>query len=111
MEKTDKLEGGVTARQVEEWKRQYGDVFLVSVPIDDSGEKHVHGYFHKPNLESICLVSMYEETEKPKCVRIVIDNCFLGGDPEFKHNGEVQLSAYNQVLPTFRIRIATIKNL
>jgi hypothetical protein len=111
MEEKKTLEGGITQNQLEEWKRQYIHVSLISVPIDDTGETLVHGYFRKPSLETICLVAMYEEANKFKCIHIVMENCFLGGDTEFKHNGEVQISAYNQVLPMFRTRAATIKNL
>lgn len=111
VEEKKTLEGGITPKQLEEWKRQYTCVSLISVPLDDKGKAFVYGYFRKPDLETICLVSMFEETNKFKCIQIVMSNCYLGGDVEFKHNGEVQLSAYNQVLPMFRTRVATLKNL
>ena len=123
------VETYVTDSQVAHWKAQFGEgnVKEMSVPVsdptveirkDDFGKDmeviipppSVTGYFRKPDLKIIQAAAPYLESDPIKAGLIQFENCWLGGDPEFLHNGEVKVSAIHALNTLFRVRAATIKN-
>lgn len=104
------LPGGVTELQLNKWKSQYGEVKLISVPLDDEGKNHAHGYFRKPDLDIIAAASKFAQDEPFKSGNVLFENCFLGGDPEIKNDDECKMSAIVAMKGIFKVRVAVIKN-
>jgi hypothetical protein len=109
--KAEKLTGGVTEAMIENWKKQYGSVHEISVPLDNEGTEVVVAYFKKPDLKTIGAAAKFAETDPIKSGLIMFDNCWLGGDERMKENEECKVSAVQLVSSLFVIRVGTIKNL
>lgn len=101
----------ITQETIENWKKQYGSVYAIEVPLDDSGSKKVTGYFRKPDLKTIGAAARYSETDPVKAGLIVFENCWLGGDEELRNNDECIMSAIQSLSTLFVVRVSTIKNL
>ncbi len=101
----------VTVTQINQWKKKWGDVFAVEVPLDDEGKKIATGYFKKPTLDTIKASSKYIESDPIKASEIVFLNCWLGGDEAIKENDEAKMSAMQKVSSLFKVRQAKLKKL
>ena len=101
----------VTQAQITQWKKQWGGVYSIEVPLDDNAKEKAVGYFKKPTLDTIKASSKYIESDPIKAGEVVFNNCWLGGDAEIKDNDEVKMSAMQQVSSLFKVRQATLKKL
>lgn len=110
-EKKEKLAGGVTEAMIENWKKQYGKVYEISVPLDDEKKAEATAYFRKPDLKTIGAAAKFAETDPIKSGLIMFDNCWLGGDERMKEDEECKVSAVQLVSSLFTVRVGTIKNL
>ena len=114
MGKEELLPGAVSQKQVDHWKRQWGEdkVYQIIVRNDDTKPvKEYTGYFRKPDMKVIQAASAFVDTDPIKSGLIVVDNCFLGGDEAFKTDDEIHVSAALALNRLFKIRVAEIKNL
>jgi hypothetical protein len=111
-EKANTLPIGVTQLQINHWKNQYGEdnVKVITIPLDDKGQKNAVGYFRKPDMNVMMAAGSIIDSNPLKAGLVFVDNCFLGGDPDFKTNDEVRVSAINLLNKWFKIRVGTIKN-
>lgn len=109
---TTTLPGGVTQRQVDEWKASHGEgkVFAVDVPVNDSGAT-VTAYFRKPDLDTIAVAAKVAQSNPVKSGLVLFDNCWLGGDPKVKEDDECKMSAIEALNGMFVVRAAKVKNL
>jgi hypothetical protein len=110
MGKEEAIAGGITEGQLNHWKNQYGEIKVFVIPLDDSGKKKVTGYFRKPDLKVIQAAAPFTDSDPVKAGLIQFENCFLGGDDDFKTNDEVKLSAIQALNKLFKVRVAEIKN-
>lgn len=101
----------ITEAQIKQWKKQWGEVFAIEVPLDDESKKKAIGYFKKPTLDTIKVSSKYIESDPIKAGEVVFTNCWLGGDDIIKDNDEAKMSAMQQVSSLFKVRQATLKKL
>lgn len=106
------LAGGVTQRQINEWKAKYGEnkVREIEIPIDDEGNT-VIGYFRKPDLDVIAAAAQFAQSNPVKSGLILFDACWLGGDPIIKDDDECKMSAIEALNGQFIVRAAKVKNL
>lgn len=108
----------VTPEEIAAWKARYGTdkVKEFTIPISDEQNEHdeylntVTGYFRKPDLKVIGAAGKFSETDPIRSGLILFEECFLGGDPEFRENDEVKMSAIKTLNGWFKIRVAVIKN-
>lgn len=63
----------LTAQQIQEYKKKYGDVFCITV-----GEKKV--YLHKPTRQVIDLAQVSSKSRPSMFEETIIKNCWLAGD-------------------------------
>lgn len=103
----------VTDTQIKQWKKKYGEVHLVTVPLDDEGKKGkvAIGYFHKPSLETISAAGKFADDDPIKSGMIIFDNTLLSADPELTSSDEAKISAIQAVSELFKVRQAKIKKL
>jgi hypothetical protein len=103
------LPGGVTADQIKEWKKQYGDIHVVSTDIKEGNR--VTCYL-KPVTERHQYAAIYSYIGANKLVEageLILKNCWLGGDEIIKTNDKVNVSvamaAYQAMdLPTSHVK-------
>ena len=101
----------ITQAQINQWKKKWGEVFQIDVPLDDEAKDNAVGYFKKPTLDSIKASSKYLESDPIKAGEIVFNQCWLGGDAEIQENDEVKMSAMQKVSSLFKVRQASLKKL
>lgn len=107
-EKKELLPGGVTAAQINAWKKQHKEVYKVSV--DDDG-KLVVGYFKKPDLAVISAASRFAKSDPVKSGQIIFESCWLSGDVELKEVEELQASCFGKLAELFKLREASLEKL
>ncbi len=122
---------GVTQEMIDEWKRLYKGVSLITVrkklevgrqksedgsqkPEDGSPEfetKEYYGYFRKPNLMIIAAAGKYSDTEPIKSGEVLFDNCKLQIDPELQNDDELKMSVIIRLNGLFEMHETEVKNL
>ncbi len=68
----------VTEQLIEEWKKKHGEVFEFEA---EDGKKC---WFRKPDRETLRACNLGSGDDTIKWNEILVKNCFLGGDEEFK---------------------------
>ena len=87
-----KLPGGVTAAQMDAWKKE-GPVHIVEVEINDGKEKVV-GYFREPNRTEYGTAAQIFQKSSPLAVgEFLLNNCKLGGDERIWTVDKIYMSA------------------
>lgn len=108
---THKLAGGVTQTQIDQWKKDIGgSIHPITVAMDDLGNRKVTGYFKKPNLTILSATSSVS-SDPMKAGTMMLEYCWLGGDPEIKENDEVKASVIVALTKLFKIREAEVGEL
>ena len=69
-------DGGVTEKQIEQWKRQHRKVMRIDVA--DGDELHI-GYFHRPSLETMAAVQKVTAENEIRGAETMLKGCWLGG--------------------------------
>lgn len=109
--KSNLLAGGVTQAQIDAWKKEHGKIYSIAVPTNDNAESDkVTGYFKKPNLATISAAAS-AGNDILRVGNIMLENLFLGGDPEIKANEEVKMSVIAELSKLFKIRQAEVGEL
>ena len=102
----------VTAVQIKECKKKHGEVFKISVPLDDSTKpKMAVGYFKKPDADTLSIVSTFAANDPIKTLTGIFDKCWLGGDEKMQKQDELKLSAAKDVNELFKLRPAKVAKL
>lgn len=99
--------GGVSAEQVENWKREYRKLYAIEV--EDEGDLFI-GYFRRPTMETMSAVSRVSKTDEVKGAATLFDNCYLGGDPTMKSDAIVRMAAIKQLGNLFDHVVGSLKN-
>ena len=63
----------ITKEQIQEWKNQYKDIFVISVE-----DKKV--YLRTPDRKTLSYASTLATKDPLKFNEVILDNCWLGGD-------------------------------
>lgn len=94
----------VTKEQIQEWKKQYKDVFVISVE-----DKKV--YLRTPDRKTLSYASTLATKDPLKFNEVILDNCWLGGDEEIKTNDELFLAVSSKLPDLIQIKEATLEKL
>jgi len=73
------LSGEASDEQIAIWKKQHRDVFKVTA----TGKV---GYLKRPDRNTLKAVGVIADHDGMKANDIILENCWLGGDPEIKTN-------------------------
>lgn len=68
----------VTPEMIAKWKEKYGDVFCFTAA---DGKQC---YLRRPSRTVLSLATVGAQTDPLKFNEVILENCFLGGDPCFK---------------------------
>ena len=93
-----------TKEQIQEWKNQYKDIFVISVE-----DKKV--YLRTPDRKTLSYASTLATKDPLKFNEVILDNCWLGGDEEIKTNDELFLAVSSKLPDLIQIKEATLEKL
>lgn len=97
------LKGQATAEKIAEWKKQYGEVYAVSV--DESV-----CYLHKPNRNVLSAVSTLAN-DPIRSAEFILNNCWLDGDTAIKDEDDKFLGVVSQLGEIIKVKSATLVKL
>lgn len=99
----------ITEAQIKKWKAKYGDVFAISVKLNN--KEKATGYFKKPDLNIIAAAAKFAETDPIKSGTVMLENCWLGGDEIIKQDDEAKLGVIKRLGELFKVKEAEVKKL
>lgn len=96
----------ITKKQIEEWKKQHGDV--VSYTVEDKV-----GYFRKPTRQELSYASVASNQMKDslKYSEVLMSSCFLGGDRDILEKDEYFLGAAPVIEALSEAKVGELKKL
>jgi hypothetical protein len=94
----------VTKQQIQEWKKQYGDVYVLN--IEDK-----KAYLRTPDRQTLSYASTLATKDPLKFNEVVLNNCWLGGDEEIKADDTLFLAASSKLPDLIQIKEATLEKL
>ena len=94
----------ITKEQIQEWKNQYKDIFVISVE-----NKKV--YLRTPDRKTLSYASTLATKDPLKFNEVILNNCWLGGDEEIKRNDELFLAVSSKLPDLIQIKEATLEKL
>ena len=94
----------ITKEQIQEWKNQYKDIFVISVE-----DKKV--YLRTPDRKTLSYASTLATKDPLKFNEVILNNCRLGGDEEIKTNDELFLAVSSKLPDLIQIKEATLEKL
>ena len=94
----------ITKEQIQEWKNQYKDIFVISVE-----DKKV--YLRTPDRKTLSYASTLATKDPLKFNEVILENCWLGGDEEIKTNDELFLAVSSKLPDLIQIQEATLEKL
>ena len=94
----------VTKEQIQEWKNQYKDIFVISVE-----DKKV--YLRTPDRKTLSYASTLATKDPLRFNEVILENCWLGGDEEIKTNDELFLAVSSKLPDLIQIKEATLEKL
>lgn len=97
------LKGQVTDEQIIKWKKDYGEVFAVSV--DDS-----ICYLKKPNRNILSAMSQIAN-DPIKSSEFLLNNCWIAGDESIKTDDEKFLGVVSQLGELVKVKAAKLVKL
>lgn len=80
----------ITEKQIQQWKKQHGDVFVYSA----DGLKC---YLKRPDRKVIAYANEIADGSVVKYKEALIENCFLGGDEAIKTEDKYFLGLSNKI--------------
>jgi len=94
----------ITKEQIQEWKKQYKDIFVISVE-----DKKV--YLRTPDRKTLSYASTLATKDPLRFNEVILENCWLGGDEEIKTNDELFLAVSSKLPDLIQIKEATLEKL
>jgi len=94
----------ITKEQIQEWKNQYKDIFVISVE-----DKKV--YLRTPDRKTLSYASTLATKDPLRFNEVILENCWLGGDEEIKTNDELFLAVSSKLPDLIQIKEATLEKL
>jgi len=102
------FDGGVTAEQLEAWKRQHKKAYRVD--IVDGDDTHI-GYFKRPDFATIKAITKLAKTDEVEAGKVMFDNCWLGGSEELRKDAVLFMAVQQQLGTVLNGCMGSIKNL
>lgn len=94
----------VDQKQIDAWKKQYGDIFKISV--DDKV-----CYLKKPSRKSLSYAAVAGQTDPLMYNEIILKDCWLGGDEEIKTDDGLFLSVSAKLNALIEVKEAELVKL
>lgn len=98
-----KLNGQAAAEQIEQWKRQHGEVFAVSVDGSVC-------YLKKPTRQVLSAMSSLVN-DPIRSAEFLLNNCWLSGDETIKTDDEKFLGVVSQLGELVKVKAAKLEKL
>lgn len=95
----------VTQEQVDSWKKQHGEIFLIA--FEDGKE----AYLKKPDRKVLSFAMTKMQTNPLGFAETILNQCFIGGDDEVKTNDNYFLGAASQLEGLMEVKTAELKKL
>lgn len=93
-----------TAEQIEQWKKQYREVYQVTV----DGKVC---YLRKPNRKELSYASVAGKSDPMKFNEVILNQCWLAGDEEIKTDDSLFLGVSAQIAQLVEVKEAELKKL
>jgi hypothetical protein len=93
-----------TKEQIQEWKKQYGDIFLVKV--DDKAV-----YLKKPSRHTLGMASVMAKENPMKFSETMLADCWLAGDDDIKTNDDYFLAVASKLSDLVQVKEAELEKL
>lgn len=114
----------VTPDVIEEWKKEFGEVrelrvadrsvkydpYMVPTDEDDEIEAALVGYIRKPTDKELGF-AMSKLPAVLEAGKVIVKNCWLGGDDKIKTDGPALSAAALQCVELLEVRQAQLKKL
>ncbi len=94
----------VTQEQVENWKKQHGDIFKLKIEDKEC-------YLKTPDRKTLSFASSIATKDPLKFNEILLNNCWLGGDEEIKTNDSLFLAAASKLSDLIEVKEAELEKL
>ena len=94
----------ITKEQIQEWKNQYKDIFVISVE-----DKKV--YLRTPDRKTLSYASTLATKDPLRFNEVILENCWLGGDEEIKTDDALFLAASSKLPDLIQSKEATLEKL
>lgn len=95
----------VTQEQVDSWKKQHGEIFLIA--FEDGKE----AYLKKPDRKVLSFAMTKMQTNPLGFAETILNQCFIGGDDEVKTNDNYFFGAASQLEGLMEVKTAELKKL
>jgi hypothetical protein len=93
-----------TQEQIDAWKKQYGDVFKISVEDKEC-------YVHRPSRKTLSYASSVATKDPIKFNEIMLNGCWIDGDSEIKTDDSLFLSVSAQLAELIQVKEAELVKL
>lgn len=99
--------------QIKNWKDRHGVIHDITVNAQDEDGKpiEIHGFFKKPDLQTISLMGKFQATDPLKAGTLLFNNCKISIDPRMENDDEVKLGAMLALQQTFKQYTYSVKKL
>lgn len=87
---TKKTEELSLEQKIENWKKKYGGVFII---VSDDKQ----AYLHKPSRPTLKAAFSLAAEDPLGMAEVIIENCWLEGDEEFKTDDDYLVGAMKQL--------------
>lgn len=104
MEKEKTLVGQATPEQIEAWKRQYGDIFAVTV-----GDGIC--YLKKPSRKALGYATFASKSDPLKFNEVILNECWIDGDESIRTDDSKFLGLSGVLSELIEVKEAEIKKL
>ena len=99
----------VTKEQIQEWKRKYGDIFLLIVEDKEC-------YLRKPSRKTLSYASVAGKDNPLGFNEVMLRDvekggCWLGGDEQIREDDDLFLSVSGKIADLIEIKDAELKKL
>ena len=94
----------VTKEQIQEWKQQYKDIFVISV-------EDKKAYLRTPDRKTLSYASTLATKDPLRFNEVILGNCWLGGDEEIKTDDSLFLAVSSKLPDLIQIKEATLEKL
>lgn len=93
-----------TPEQIEAWKKQFGDVYQVTVEERTC-------FLKKPTRKVISMATSVGQSDPIKFSELMLNNCWIAGDEDIKTNDELFLSVAGKLAELVEVKESELKKL
>lgn len=98
------LTGEASPEQVNAWKQQHGDVYIVKV-------EGSAGYLRKPDRDTMKAVASIGSSDPVRSNEVLLENCWLGGDESIKTDDAKFFGVSATLAELVEVKAAELKKL